>query len=139
MDLFSVNGCKTLIGMIHLPASQGFEGFPGMEYCIKKSLHDLRMLEDAGFDAVLVENDCDEPSTEFANSAQIDTILRVSQEVAKNARIPFGVQVMLNDWKVSFDICKEVGASFTRLDVFVDNVTGKWGDIFPETEKIMAR
>lgn len=129
---------KELIGMIHLPPSLGFKGHPGLGYCIKKSIKDLKTLEKAGFDAVLIENDDDKPSTEFANPAQIANFAIVAYELSKLIKIPMGIEVMLNDWRASIDIAKLVGAHFVRIDVFVDHVTSKWGEIKPDTKEIIA-
>lgn len=135
-NLFSDS--KILIGMIHLPPSLGFEGHPGIDYCVQKSLADLKNLEEAGFDAVLIENDDDKPSTELANSSQVANFAIVAHEVAKNAKIPVGVQVMLNDWKSSIEIATLIKAKFIRIDVFVDHVTSRWGEIKPDPQEIMA-
>ncbi|KND51983.1 MAG: photosystem I assembly BtpA-like protein [Parcubacteria bacterium C7867-001] len=126
-----------LIGMIHLPPLLSIEGFPGIEPMIEGALKDLAALEAAGFDGALVENDNDRPHTEFANDAQIATLTRVAAEVTKQASIPVGVQMMLNDWKASFAIARAVDAAFTRLDVFVDDVTSEWGEIHPDPDQIM--
>jgi len=127
-----------LIGMIHLPPLLSIRGFSGMEDAIAKALADLAALQKAGFDAVLVENDNDKPHTEFANSAQVASFTAIAAEVCKKATIPVGVQMMLNDWKASFEIAKVVGAAFTRLDVFVDHITCEWCEINPNPAKIMA-
>lgn len=127
-----------LIGMIHLPPLLSLRGFPGMENVKKKALRDLYALESAGFDGALIENDNDKPHTEFATPAQIASFSVIAEAVCEKATIPVGVQMMLNDWKSSFSIAKVVGAKFTRLDVFVDHVTSRWGEMHPDPQKIMA-
>lgn len=109
-----------------------------MKKAIAKALTDLSALEKAAFDGALIENDNDKPHTEFANGAQIASFTVIANEVCKKAKIPIGVQMMLNDWKASFEIAKAVGATFTRLDVFVDHVTCTWGEINPDPQEIMA-
>lgn len=126
-----------LIGMIHLPPLLSIKGFLGMEKTIKLALADLAVLEKAGFDGALIENDNDKPHTEFANSAQVASFAAIASEVVKKAKIPIGVQMMLNDWQSSFEIAKAVGARFTRLDVFVDNVKCEWCTINPNPKKII--
>ena len=126
-----------LIGMIHLPPLLSIKGFSGIDKMIKNALIDLRNLEAAGFDAVLVENDNDKPHTEFGNPAQIANLTVVAYEVCKVAKVPVGVQMMLNDWNASFSIAKAVGAKFTRLDVFVDDVTCDWCTIHPKPKEII--
>ncbi|MCX6712968.1 MAG: BtpA/SgcQ family protein [Candidatus Vogelbacteria bacterium] len=127
-----------LIGMIHLPPLMSVAGFPGMDRSVAKALADLRALEVAGFDGALIENDDDKPHTEFANNAQVASFTAIANEVCQKAKIPIGVQMMLNDWQASLAIAKAVGASFTRLDVFVDHVTCEWGEINPDPRKIVA-
>ncbi len=127
-----------LIGMVHLPPLLSIKGFLGIEKTIAKALADLSALEKAGFDGALIENDNDKPHTEFANESQIASFSIVANEICKKAKIPIGVQMMLNDWRASFAIAKAVGAKFTRLDVFVDHVNSKWGDINPAPTKIIA-
>jgi len=124
--------------MIHLPPLLSMNGFFSVEEITEKALTDLRSLEKAGFDGVLIENDNDKPHAEFANEAQIASFTIIANEVCRQARIPVGVQMMLNDWRSSFVIAKAVGAKFTRLDVFVDHVTCKWCEINPNPKKIIA-
>jgi hypothetical protein len=128
---------KVVLGMIHLPPLLSYPDFPGLDFCIQKSLEDLKNLQEAGFDGVLIENDYDQPHTEFANPAQISAFTAIAWEVCKRAKIPVGVQMMLNDWKSSFAIAKVVGAKFTRLDVFIDHVTCQWGEMHPNPSEIM--
>lgn len=139
-DIKKLFGKETtiLIGMIHLPPLLSIEGFPGMKKIITGALADLSALEKAGFDGALIENDNDKPHTEFANEAQIASFSVVANEVCRIAKIPIGVQMMLNDWRTSFAIAKAVGAKFTRLDVFVDHVSSKWGEINPVPEEIIS-
>ncbi len=127
-----------LIGMIHLPPLLPLPGFPGMLQSIGKALADLKALQKAGFDGALIQNDQDKPHTEFATSGQVASFTVIASKVCEKARIPIGVQVMLNDWRSSFEIAIIAGAAFIRLDVFVDDVTCEWGEIRPIPAKILA-
>jgi membrane complex biogenesis BtpA family protein len=129
---------KFLIGMIHLPPLPGFSNHTNLKDCIDAALYDLNILTKAGFDAVLIENDKDQPHTIEANPEQISALTLISDAVVKSSSIPVGVQMMLNDWRSSFAIAAMTGCKFTRLDVFVDNVTCKWGDIDPNPVEIIA-
>lgn len=128
---------KFLIGMIHLPPLLSFKNHPGINICIEKALFDLAALEKAGFDGALIENNEDQPHTEFANEAQIASMSTIAWKVMKKAKIPIGIQMMLNDWKSSITIAKAVNANFTRLDVFVDDMSCKWCNIYPNPKEIM--
>jgi uncharacterized protein len=124
---------KNLIGMIHTPDLCNTP----VEECISKCLTDMQTLEKAGFDAILIENHDDEIQLEFAIPLQIEKMTAIAKVIGEKTSLPFGVQMMLNDWKASFDICKLSGASFTRLDVFVDNMLCDCGEIFPKTLDLM--
>lgn len=133
------NPQKTVIGMVHLAPLLTFQDHPGLKVMLERATCDFNALQTAWFDAVLIENDDDKPSTEFANSAQIANFSIIAHEIAKIAKIPIGVQVMLNDWKASIDIAKLVGATFIRIDVFVDDVYSEnWDlEIKPDPKQIM--
>ena len=127
-----------LIGVIHLPPLVSQIGSPGKSALIEKALKDLGALENAGFDGALLENDNDKPHTEFASAAQVESLSGIAHAVVAQAKIPVGVQMMLNDWMASIDIAKETGAAFTRLDVFVDHVMCEWGEIHPDPHVIQS-
>lgn len=126
-----------LIGMIHLPTLLPVYSSKKLKWIIEQALADLKNLEKAGFDAVLIENDNDKPHTELATPIQIANFTQIAKQVCAQAKIPVGVQIMLNDWKASFLVAKAVGAKFTRLDVFVDHVTCDWCEINPNPKEII--
>lgn len=132
-DIFNV--AKPIIGMIHLPPSPGYLGHPGVEAVIKKALFDLKTLEDAGFSGALVENDNDQPHQIGVSSEVIEAFKVVVGEVLNQAKIPVGMQI-LYDMLKTVEIAHKIGASFVRLDVFVDNVKTKWGKIDEQAEEI---
>ncbi len=109
--------------MLHLPPLIGYPTFPGMDEVIKKSLKDLKTLENAGFDGILVENDNDTPHQITASPEIIAALTVVTQEVIKNAKnIIVGVEFLLNDPKASLAIAKATNAKFVRSDYFVDRM-----------------
>ena len=134
MRIFKNN--KPLIGMVHL---ENLVNCENLVRAIERAVQDAKALADAGFDGALIENYYDYPEAEFVQPEQTAAAAIISHEVRKALpHFTLGVQLLLNDYKASFAICKAINAEFSRLDVFVDDMTGKWGDIFPETEKIMA-
>ncbi len=119
---------KPLIGMIHLPALPGYSSHPGMEEVIKKALKDLATLEAAGFDGVLVENDNDQPHQIGVNPMIKEAFKEVMTALLQSSKIPVGMEIIY-DMKATLEIAVEVGVSFVRFDVFVDNVQTQWGKI----------
>lgn len=113
---------KPIIGMIHLPPLLGFAGCPGIKAIIEKALSDLVVLEGGGIDGVLIENEDDHPHTITASAGVIDYFVRTAKRVVKKAKVPVGIEVLLNDPKASLKIAKSSGAAFIRTDYFVDEM-----------------
>lgn len=127
---------RPLIGMIALPPLPGYTDFTTIGRLIEAARADLAALEAGGASAVLVENDFDQPHTLVGGAEVIAAMTRVTSEVVRHARVPVGVEVLLNDWRGSLAVAAMAGASFIRLDFFVDRVRSRLGVIEPEPEAI---
>jgi uncharacterized protein len=115
-----------LIGMIHLAPLPGYPTHPGMPNLIQKALTDLTTLERAGFDAVLVENDNDQPH-QIGVTPEIRTAFaEVMRAVIATAHIPVGMEIIY-DMPATVAVAHDVGARFVRLDVFADAVETRYG------------
>jgi membrane complex biogenesis BtpA family protein len=131
-------GPRPLIGMIALPPSPGYPAFTTIDALVAAALADLDALQRGGVDAVLVENDFDQPHTLVAGAEVVAAMTRVTSEVVRHAKVPVGVEVLLNDWRGSLAVAAAAGARFIRLDFFVDRVRSKLGVIEPEPEAVIA-
>ena len=129
---------RPLIGMIALPPLPGYPAFSSMDSLIEAALADLAALEQGGVDGVLVENDFDQPHTLVAGAEIVAAMTRVTREVVGRARVPVGIEVLLNDWRASLAVAAATGARFIRLDFFVDRVQSKLGVIEPEPAAVLA-
>src|SRR5947207_15515394 len=98
-DLFKT--AKPIIGMIALPPLMGYPEFAGMDALIARALGDLQTLEEGGVDGVCIENDYDHPHTLTAGPEIIASFTRVAAAVTQRARVPVGLEVLLNDWRAS--------------------------------------
>lgn len=127
-----------LIGMIALPPLPGYPAFTSVEALVDAALADLHALEAGGVDGVLVENDFDQPHTLVGGAEIVAAMTRVTRDVVQRARVPVGVEVLLNDWRGSLAVAAAAGAAFIRLDFFVDRVHSKLGIIEPEPAAILA-
>jgi hypothetical protein len=135
MDLFDSK--KPLIGMIHLPPLPGYKTHPGMKQVIDKALTDLKTLEKAGFDGVLVENDSDQPHQIGVSKTITDAFTKVMKRILSEAKVPVGMEIIY-DMPNTVNVAHKVGAQFVRIDVFVDNVVTRWGKIYAEADKIAS-
>lgn len=129
---------RPIIGMISLPPLPGFPGFKSIDHLMAVALADLEALEAGGASGALVENDFDQPHTMTVGPEVVAAMTRVTREVVARAKIPVGVQVLLNDWRASLAIASASGARFARLDFFVDRVRIKAGLVEPEPEQVIA-
>lgn len=129
---------KPLIGMIALPPLPGYLAHSAIDALIDAALADLAALEQGGVDGVLVENDFDQPHTLVGGPEIIAAMTRVTREVVSRARVPVGIEVLLNDWRGSLAVAAATGAAFIRLDFFVDRVHSKLGVIEPEPAAILG-
>ncbi|MFH1863723.1 MAG: BtpA/SgcQ family protein [bacterium] len=112
---------KPIIGMLHLDYLEGRK-FKGVDYVIKKALKDIKSLQDGGIDGILIENWKEESLGEFVSSQTAKAFKSIVEKLVKYIKVPFGINVLNNDYKVAFSAAKLTGASFVELDVFVDKV-----------------
>jgi len=118
--LFGVQ--KPIIAMLHLGALPGQPGYKNIEAVIAEAKSDVDKLQFGGVNGVLIENwwedsDCPETKSETA-----DAMLDVIQTLKPMITIPFGINVLNNDYRAAFRIASATGASFVELDVFTDQV-----------------
>lgn len=111
-----------IIGMIHLPPTLSYSGWPGLDKFVEKAKKDLYSLEKGGVDAALIENDGDQPCQVEGVADVVAPMTAVAYELSKIASIPLGVEVLLNDPKASLSIAKTAGLDFIRCDYFVDRM-----------------
>ncbi len=129
---------RPVIGMIALPPLPGYPDGPGIDALVDAALQDLARLEAGGVDGALVENDYDQPHTMVGGAEIHAAMTRVTREVVARARVPIGVEVLLNDWRASLAIAATTGARFIRVDFFVDRVMTKLGPFEPDPAALFA-
>lgn len=112
---------KPVIAMLHLDYLEG-KNFKGLDIVLQKALADIKALEEGGIDGILIENWKEDSIGEFVSKETAKNFMSVCKKLSKYIHIPFGINVLNNDYKVAFTVAKEVKASFVELDVFVDDV-----------------
>jgi membrane complex biogenesis BtpA family protein len=109
-----------LVGVIHLPALPGSpRSTLTAEECAREAANDARVLADAGYDAIIVENFGDAPF--FATKVPAVTIAAMTAcAVAVRAAAPavsLGINVLRNDGEAALSIAICTRASFVRVNV----------------------
>jgi membrane complex biogenesis BtpA family protein len=107
--------------MIHLPPLPGYPESKGIDHAIEHAVADLHILEQAGVDGVLIENEYDRPHRVSAAPETIAAMTAITRTVVQESnRVAVGCEILLNDPKASLAVARMSGASFVRTDYFVD-------------------
>lgn len=112
---------KPIIAMLHLTYLEG-KNFKGLDLVVKRALRDVRALQSGGIDGILIENWKEESVGEFVSEETSKNFAAAVKKISKYIKVPFGLNVLNNDYKVAFSVAKASHASFIELDVFVDDV-----------------
>ncbi len=110
---------QPLIGMVHLAP---LPGSPSSQLTLREiiglAIADARVLEECGFDAVLIENFGDAPF----RSGRVDphtvaTMTIVARSVREKIALPIGINVLRNDPLAALAIASCCEAAFIRVNV----------------------
>ncbi len=109
-----------LVGVIHLPALPGSpRGALSAAECARSAANDARVLAEAGYDAIIVENFGDAPF--FATKVPPVTVAAMTAcAVAVRAAaeaVSLGINVLRNDGEAALSIAVCTEASFVRINV----------------------
>jgi membrane complex biogenesis BtpA family protein len=109
-----------LVGVIHLPALLGSpRSTLTAEQCVAHAAADARVLAEAGYDAIIVENFGDTPF--FATRVPPVTVAAMTAcAIAVRAAapgVPLGINVLRNDAEAALSIAVCTQASFVRINV----------------------
>jgi membrane complex biogenesis BtpA family protein len=128
-----------LIGVIHLGPLPGSPGFDGdFSACLAAATSDARLLAEAGFDSLIVENFGDAPF--FADEVPAVTVAAMTRAVAavaEAASVPVGVNVLRNDARSALSIAAATGAAFIRVNVLSGTMTTDQGVITGRAAEVM--
>lgn len=127
-----------IIGMVHFPPLFGYKSFPGIDVCLEKSLRDAQTLEKGGVDALIFENNYDIPHREFVGPETVVAMGFLIEKISKEISLPFGINVLWNDYRTALSIAKVCGAKFIRVPVFVDSVETQYGKMIARPEDVLS-
>jgi uncharacterized protein len=110
---------RALIGMIHLPALPGSPAAAhGLPLIVEMACQDARILADAGFDALVVENFGDIPfQATRVDPVTVACMTVVVRAVRQAVPLPLGVNVLRNDATAALAIATVCDAAFVRINV----------------------
>ena len=126
-----------IIGAIHFPPLLGYADFPGFKIAMDNALKDLMAFEKGGVDAVIIENNYDIPHKAFVDSSVVASLTYLGAKIKQATKLPIGISVLWNDYRVALSIAKTLGLKFIRVPVFVDKVKTSYGIMTPQAKKVI--
>jgi len=128
---------KIIIGMVHFPPLLGYKDFPGIDVCLKRALQDAKTLEKGGVDAIMVENNYDIPHKIFVEPETVAIMTFLVNRIREVVKVPLGICILWNDYKVALSIAKVCNCQFVRVPVFVDSVKTNYGEIVANSKDVL--
>ena len=119
---------KTIIGMVHLPASPGsplYDAGRGMDGIRDSVRRDLAALQEGGIHAVMFCNENDRPYRLDADPASVAAMADTVASVRGELSVPFGVDVLW-DPTATLAVAAATGAAFAR-EIFAGAFAGDFG------------
>ena len=123
LRLFGPRGA--LIGMLHLrplPGAPRYRAEEGMAAVLEQALAEARILEDGGFDGVIVENGWDIPfvKPDQVGPETVAALAVVVDRIRQAISLPVGVNCLANAVEASIAVAAATGASFVRANQWVN-------------------
>lgn len=129
---------RQLIGMVHalpLPGSPSYQ--PPIGSIVERAVEDAILLEESGFDAVLVENYGDAPFfPDRVPPVTVASLARVVAGVRASVNIPVGVNVLRNDAIAALSIAAACDARFIRVNVLSSMMYTDQGPIVGQAARL---
>lgn len=132
---------KELIGVIHLPRlpSTEYRVDYTVSYIADNAVQEARILEDAGFDGVIVENYGDYPfHKRVRDPLTLATMAVVVREVVRSTSLKVGVNILRNSGREAYAIAVAAGARFIRVNGLVETIVSDSGLIESEAPRLKS-
>lgn len=113
---------KPIIGMVHLAPLVGEPGYMSMAHVVQYAIQDIHSLQQGGIDGILVENWYANGTTPFVLKKTAVCMKHVLEMITPQTHVPWGINVLHNDYPLAFALAYQYHAQFVQLDVFVDHV-----------------
>ncbi len=130
----------TLIGVVHLPPLPGSIRYGGLDIStiIDFAVRNAKTLDEAGFDAVILENFNDYPfEARVRRPETIASMAIIAREVIKAVTVPVGINLLRNSGPEATAIAIIVGASFIRSNAYCETVVSSEGILEPVAREVL--
>lgn len=133
--LLSLKG--PLVGVVHLPPLSG-PRTPGVEAVLDRARTDAAAYQEAGFDAVLVENFGDAPFPKTRSAPHVVALMGRAVAAASESGLPTGANVLRNDAVGALAACHAGGGVFVRVNVLTGTMLTDQGLIEGEAHEVLG-
>jgi len=121
-------GLKPVLGMVHLRPLPGSPSGGTLEDALERAISDSKILVDAGFDGLILENFGDAPfAKDRVPASTVAAMAILCREIRRLHNVPLGVNVLRNDAESALSIATVAGADFIRVNVHVGAVVADQG------------
>ena len=128
---------KALIGMVHiapLPGTPFHQSGDRLQEIVDQAVREAQLLQEAGFDAIMLENMHDAPYLLKKVGPEITACMtRVMVAVRQAVDCPLGIQILAGANKEALAVAMATGANFIRVEGFVFSHVADEG-IFAEAD-----
>lgn len=128
-----------LIGMVHLLPLPGSPFYnKDLNAIEKRAWQDVKNIEKAGFDAIIIENYGDQPF--LINEVPLESLIsmaKIVSRITKKTKLKIGINIEFNAWKEELIMAKVMEADFIRVEVFNEFRFHESGLVFPSIAKIL--
>lgn len=118
-----------IIGVLHLLPIDNPDFF-------NHAVRNARKLEDAGVDAIIVENYYDMPFKPYADLPRAIAVTAALRDVVREVSIPVGVNLLRNACRKAALIARYAGGKFIRCNAYTDVVLTESGLLMPQAPYI---
>jgi membrane complex biogenesis BtpA family protein len=112
---------KIVIGMVHLPPLPGSPGWAFEQNMMKLESRvnaDVESLAKGGVSGIIFENYGDAPfSKSNVPALTISALTKMINQCTTGLKLPYGINVLRNDWEAALAIGSVTGASFIRINI----------------------
>lgn len=124
---------KPLIVVVHLPPLPGSPLYKGdFESIVAAAITDSKVAAESGADGIIIENFGDKPFREHASKATVAAMAVIARRVSEEVDVPIGINVLRNDGEAAVAVAHVSGASFVRVNAYVELVASDQGLLRPQ-------
>ncbi len=120
-NIDQIKGGKWIIGMVHVDALPGTpRNSKVISAIVKQAVDEALILQDAGVDAILIENMHDVPYLKKTMGPEVVACMTaISVELRKKIQVPLGIQILAAANKEALAVALAADLDFIRAEGFV--------------------